>query len=70
MGDCYTRYDAEGLALISQKIEDYADEVFLGGDQQGASDVLKFYNHAMAIFRTAWELLDKGFLEPIQRKDA
>lgn len=70
MGECYAHYDAEGLALILQRIEDYADEVFLGGDHQGASDVLKFFNHAMTVFRTAGEQLDNQFLEFIQKRDA
>jgi hypothetical protein len=52
MGDCYARYDADGLMIVSQKVQDYADEVFLGGDHQGASAILMFFNESMLLFRT------------------
>jgi hypothetical protein len=29
-----------------------------------------FFNESMLLFRTVWEMLDKWFLEAIQRKDA
>lgn len=59
MADCYARYDVEGLALVVQKIDDYADEVALWWDYHGASEVLNFFDESMVIFRTSGEILDK-----------
>lgn len=56
IADSYARFDIYTLALVHCKIQDYADEVFLGWDVPWALAILEFFRKVLDSF---WSILDQ-----------
>lgn len=56
IAESYARFDIYTLALVHCKIQDYADEVFLGWDALWAIAILEFFRKVLDSF---WSILDQ-----------